>query len=179
MDFFVLIVNRGDALALERAKRLGVAASLVAWGRGEGSRETYDAGLLETVGGAEPDLVVLLGWMHVLSAGFVARFPQLLNLHPAFLPLEPALDAVTMPDGSVIRAFRGAQSVDDALAAGAGWIGATVHRVGVAVDRGDVLARAPLRVLEDESRQALDARLHTLEHEVVVNALRRWSWEMT
>ena len=178
-DVQALVVNRGDALALERAKRLGVAACLVAWRRGEESRESYDARLLETVVATEPDLVVLLGWMHVLSAGFVARFPQLLNLHPAFLPLDPALDAVTMPDGSVIRAFRGAQSVDDALAAGSGWIGATVHRVGVAVDRGDVLARAPLRALEGEPRQALDARLHTLEHEVVVNALRRWAWEMT
>jgi len=177
IDVQKLVVNRADAFALERAKRLGVAASVVAWKRGAESREAYDARLLDAVAATEPDVVVLLGWLHVLSAGFVARFPQLVNLHPAFLPLDSVLDAVTMPDGSVIRALRGLSAVDDALAAGAGWIGATVHRVGVSVDRGEVLARAPLRLVEGESREALDARLHTLEREVVATALRRWSWE--
>jgi len=174
-----LVVSRADAFALERAKRLGVDASVVAWNRGVESREAYDARLLDAVAATEPDVVVLLGWLHVLSAGFVARFSQLINLHPAFLPLDPVLDSVTMPDGSVIRARRGASAVDDALAAGAGWIGATVHRVGVAVDRGDVLARAPLRLVAGEPREALDVRLHSLERDVVETALRRWGWEQS
>jgi phosphoribosylglycinamide formyltransferase-1 len=177
LDVRALIVSRGDAFALERARRLGVAAAVVAWERGRESRESYDVRLLDAVAATEPDVVLLLGWLHVLSMSFVTRFPQLVNLHPAFLPLDPALDGITMPDGSVIPAFRGIRAVDDALAAGVGWIGATAHRVGVAVDRGDVLARRPLRLVDGEPRSALDARLHSLEHEVVAIALRRWSWE--
>ena len=178
LEVTALMVDRASAFALERARRLGVAASAIVWRRSEESRESYDARLLDAVAATEPEVVVLLGWMHVLGAAFVARFPQLLNLHPAFLPLDPVFDWVTMPDGGVSAAFRGVRAVDDALAAGADWIGASVHRVGFAVDRGELLARAPLRLAPGEPRAALDARLHALEHEVVATALRRWCWEM-
>ena len=62
-----------------------------------------------------PDLVLLLGWMHLLSDGFVATFPELINLHPAFLPLDPQRDDVVFPDGAQTAAFRGAYAVRDAL----------------------------------------------------------------
>ncbi len=172
-----LVVNRAGAFALERARTAGVPDEAVLWARGSESRDDYDARVLDAVARTNPELVLLLGWMHVLPAPFVARFPQTLNLHPAFLPLDPQADAVTMPDGHLQPAFRGARAVDEALAAGARWIGATVHRLGVAVDRGEVLARAPLALRPGESREALDARLHALEHRVLATAIRRWSWE--
>jgi phosphoribosylglycinamide formyltransferase-1 len=177
LDVRALVSDRPGALALERASRLGIPSSAVVWRRSEEAREEYDARLLDAVAATEPELVILLGWMHVLPASFVARFPQLLNLHPAFLPLDPLVDSVTMPDGSVNPAFRGGHAIEDALAASAGWAGASVHRVGVAVDRGEVLARAPLQLAPGESRETLDGRLHALEHEVVATALCRWSWE--
>lgn len=172
-----LIVNRAGAYALERAAAAGVPGSVIAWDRAHESREAYDARVLEAVAATEPQLVLLLGWMHVLPAPFIARFPQTLNLHPAFLPLDPTRDTVTMPDGSEIPAFRGGRALDDALAAGSGWAGASVHRVGVAVDRGEVLARAPLFLVPAEERAVLDQRLHALERSVVAIALRRWAWE--
>ena len=172
-----LVANRGDAFALERAAAAGIATHVVAWDRLERSRETYDAALLQAVAATEPELVLLLGWMHVLAPPFVARFPEMLNLHPAFLPLDPAADAVTMPDGERIAAYRGAHALRDALAAGSRWAGATVHRVSVAVDRGEVLARAPLTIEPAEPRAALEERLHALERRVVRTAVRRWSWE--
>ncbi len=172
-----LVANRPQAFALERAAVLGVPSTLVAWDRRAETREAFDARVLAAVAAYEPELVLLLGWMHVLPATFVARFPEMLNVHPAFLPLDPAVDEVTLPDFTRSPAFRGAHPVDDALAAGARWIGATVHRVGVSVDRGAVLARAPLALAEGESREALDERLHALERAVVRTAIRRWFWE--
>lgn len=177
LDVTALVVNREAAFVRERASAAGVPAQLVAWQRGDESRETYDSRVLTAVAATEPEIVLLLGWMHVLPPAFLARFPQVVNIHPAFLPLDPALDRITMPDGVVIRAFRGARAVDDALAEDSPWIGATVHRVGVAVDRGQVLARAPLAVTADEDRAALDERLHALERLVLLTAIHRWCWE--
>jgi phosphoribosylglycinamide formyltransferase-1 len=175
LDVTALVVNRAGAGALARARRLGVPAQLVAWDRATESRAGYDARMIEAVGATEPELVLLLGWMHVLSATFVERFPETLNLHPAYLPLEPAADVVCFPDGSESPVFRGAHPVDDALRAGSVWIGASVHRAGPAVDRGAVLARAPLQLRPGESRESLDARVHTLEREIVAEAIRTWA----
>lgn len=173
LDVTALVVNHAGAYVRERARRLEIAEELVV--RGETSREAYDARLLETVAGTKPDLVLLLGWMHVLAADFVERFPEILNLHPAYLPLDPSADDVKLPDRSTQRVYRGRHAVDDALRDGARWIGASVHRVELSVDRGAVMARAALRVVPGEGREALEARLHALEREVVAEALLRWS----
>jgi len=177
LDVQALICNRAGAFVLERAARALVPGNLVAWNRQLGSRDTYDARVLRAVEETRPDLVLLLGWMHVLPPDFVARFPEALNVHPAFLPLDARRDAVTMPDGTVIPAFRGPKAVDDAFAAGVFWGGASVHRLGVAVDRGEVLARAPLRREPQETKEQFFTRLHALEHRVMHAAIRRWSYE--
>jgi len=177
LDIGGLIVNRAGAFARERAVAAGVLASVVVWDRSRELRDAYDARVLDAVASTEPQLVLLLGWMHVLPATFITRFTETLNLHPAFLPLDPTRDTVTMPDGTAIPAFRGGHALDDALAVNSGWAGASVHRVGVAVDRGEVLARAPIALIPGEARTALDERLHALERSVVTIALRRWAWE--
>ncbi|MBC5798828.1 MAG: GNAT family N-acetyltransferase [Candidatus Eremiobacteraeota bacterium] len=177
LEVAALVTNRTSAFALQRAARAGIAANAIVWDRSNESRETYDDRVLAAVAATEPDLVLLLGWMHVLPASFIARFAHILNLHPAYLPVDPAEDITTMPDGTLLPAFRGARALDDALAAGSPWAGATVHRVGIAVDRGTVLARAPLRLEPDEPRDALNERLHALERRVVATGIRRWSWE--
>jgi len=120
--------------------------------------------------------VLLLGWMHVLPATFVARFPQTLNLHPAFLPLDPSANDVTMPDGTVLPAYRGAHAFRDAVDAGSAWSGATVHRLGVAIDRGEVMARAPFGLCCSDADADADA-LREIEARVVPTALRRWHLE--
>ncbi|GAC1313419.1 MAG: hypothetical protein NVS2B3_04130 [Vulcanimicrobiaceae bacterium] len=175
LDVTALVVNRSDAFAATRAREGGIAVREAIWNRATETRTAYDERLLATVAATEPELVLLLGWMHVLAPPFIARFPELLNVHPAFLPLDPAADRVTMPDGSSLPAYRGAHAFDDALAARSAWAGATMHRVGVAVDRGAVLARAPLPL--DGAPSDLERRLHALEHRVVVDAIRRWTWE--
>ncbi len=177
LDVNALVANKASAFALERATRANVATEVVVWDRAHEAREAYDARIAAAVAAHEPDLVLLLGWMHVLSAPFIARFPQMLNLHPAYLPLTDGEDVVTMPDGSRLPAFRGAHAIDDALASGLGWAGVSVHRVTPVVDRGAVLARMPLELRAAESRAALDERLHALERRVVATAIKRWSWE--
>ncbi len=177
LDVRALVVNRADAYALQRAAAAGVRAETLVWHRRAESREAFDRRVFAAVEASDPELVLLLGWMHVLPEAFVARFGEMLNIHPAFLPLDPELDAITMPDGSAIPAFRGAHAIDDALAAGVPWAGASVHRVGVAVDRGEVLARVPLRRLKGEDREALMERVHAAEHRVLHTAIRRWAYE--
>ncbi len=177
LDVAALVVNRPRAFALERAALAGIPATALVWERGSESRDAYDDRLLRVVAETEPHLLLLLGWMHVLSVPFVARFPEALNVHPAFLPLDPAADTVTMPDGTSIAAFRGAHAFDDALAAGSPWAGASMHRVGVAVDRGDLMARLPLALEPGLGRDPQFERLQALERQVVATAIRRWAFE--
>lgn len=172
-----IVVNNPRAYAIERARAAGVAVTVLPWKRGEESRAGYDARLLEAVTAMRPEMVLLLGWMHLLDDPFVRAFPNLLNLHPAFLPLDPHRDDVVLPDGLRIAAFRGARAVRDALAAGSRWVGATVHAVTPATDRGPVLVRKPLRVEAGEDEAQVMARLHPLEHRLVASAIMRCLYE--
>jgi phosphoribosylglycinamide formyltransferase-1 len=178
VEIVALVSNDTGAYAIERARAAGVArVHVVEWRRKEETRAQYDERLLEAVRSEEPDLVLLLGWMHLLSDAFVAAFPEMFNLHPAFLPLDPSCDDVGLPDGTRIAAFRGHHAVHDALAAGSRWVGATVHRVTPATDRGPVLARKPLRVEAGEEEASLMERLHAVEHRLVKAAITRWLFE--
>ena len=177
LDLIALVSNDPGAYALERARLAGVPARVVAWERAGESRAAYDARLLDTVEALRPELVVLLGWMHLLSPQFVAAFPDLLNLHPAFLPLDPRRDDVCMPDGTRVPAFRGAHAVRDALAAASAWTGATLHRVTADTDRGPVFARRPLRIEAGEDEAQLMPRVHAIEHRLVPAGITRWLFE--
>ncbi len=177
IEIVALVSNDARAYAIERARAAGVGVHVVEWRRKEEVRARYDERLLEAVRFEKPDLVLLLGWMHLLSDAFVAAFPQMLNLHPAFLPLDPRCDDVGLPDGTRISAFRGPHAVRDALAAGSRWVGATVHRVTPATDRGPVLARKPLRVGAGEQEACVMERLHAVEHRLVKAAVTRWLFE--
>ncbi|HEY6327110.1 MAG TPA: GNAT family N-acetyltransferase [Candidatus Cybelea sp.] len=177
LDVVGLVANNESAYAIERARVAGVLATVVSWDRERESRAEYDARLLAAARTPEPDLVLLLGWMHLLSSSFVAAFPELLNLHPAFLPLDPARDDVVLPDGSRMPAFRGARAVRDARNASSAWVGATLHRVTGATDRGPVMARKPLRVNPGEEEAQLMERVHEIERGVVRAGITRWLYE--
>jgi phosphoribosylglycinamide formyltransferase 1 len=177
LELAALVSNKPEAFALERARRAGIPAIVLPWLRNEQSRDRYDVALRDAVAQFDPQLVLLLGWMHLLDPAFVEAFPEMLNIHPAFLPLDPSRDSVGMPDGTIVPAFRGPRAVRDALAAGSMWTGASVHEVTVDTDRGRVLARKPLRVDKGEDEDPLLARLHRIEHILVATAIRRWLFE--
>lgn len=177
IEIAALFGNNLHAFALVRARDSGIPSHAIVWDRREESRESYDARLLEAAKAEEPDLVLLLGWMHLLSDSFVRAFPDMLNLHPAFLPLDPSRDDVVMPDGTRSAVFRGPRAVRDALRASSTWVGATLHRVTEATDRGPVLARKPLRVQNGEDEDRLMDRVHVLERGVVREGITRWLFE--
>jgi phosphoribosylglycinamide formyltransferase 1 len=177
LDLVALVSNKANAYALERAASAGVRPVALPWIRSEESREAYDQRLYKAVHALEPQLVLLLGWMHLLSPQFVEGFPAMLNVHPAFLPLDPARDVVVLPDGSTMAAFRGAHAVADAIAAGASWVGASVHEVTMQTDRGRILVRKPMRIHPGEEEAGALERLHPIEHRAVDQAVRVWLYE--
>ncbi len=172
-----VVTNVADAFVRERARRAGIAEDAVVWRRGEESRAAYDGRVIDAVAASDPDLVLLLGWMHLLPAAFVARFPATLNVHPAFLPFDPGADDVTMPDGSHIPAFRGARALEATVAAGVPWSGVSVHSITAEADRGTIFVRTPLALADGTSVDGLRSRIHPLEHAAVERAIRRWSFE--
>jgi phosphoribosylglycinamide formyltransferase 1 len=138
-----------DAPALERGRELGLPTVTVPFDAGD--RAIWERELTDTVAASGAELVVLAGFMRVLSATFLARWPErVVNVHPSLLP-----------------AFRGAHAVDDALAAGATTTGVSVHLVDELVDHGPVLAQEPVDVLPGDTRTTLLERLHAVEHRLL------------
>ncbi|HUY11762.1 MAG TPA: GNAT family N-acetyltransferase [Candidatus Dormibacteraeota bacterium] len=177
IEIVAVLSNRSASHALVRAREANVSNVIEAvWDRRNESREAYDRRLLDIVAQFAPEGVLLLGWMHLLGAPFVEHFPELLNLHPAYLPHDPSANEVTLPDGSVQPAFRGAHAVRDALAVGSRWVGASVHRVTAATDRGEVLVRRALECTAARTEDSVFAALRPIEHRVTVEATRLWCY---
>ncbi|TAM61856.1 phosphoribosylglycinamide formyltransferase [bacterium] len=175
LDLRLVLSNRAGAFGLERARRAGIAARVEVWDRRGGQgRDAYDARVLGAVRASGAELVLLLGWMHVLPPAFVKSFAAVVNIHPALLPEDPAADVVAVPGGALIPAFRGAHALRDAVAAGLGWAGATCHLVTPEVDRGPVLAREPMALNPGEPEAEALQRLHSVEHRVLVAGIARW-----
>ncbi len=155
-----VISNKRDAFGLERAQRANVPA-IVKLKAKEQDRRAYDAELADLVASYQPDWVVLAGWMRVLSSAFLDRFPRrVVNLHPA-LP----------------GAFPGTHAIDRAYAAHrAGEIdrtGVMVHLVpDEGVDDGPVLAQEIISIDHDDTLESLEARIHAVEHRLLVAALK-------
>ncbi|HEY4439943.1 MAG TPA: GNAT family N-acetyltransferase [Candidatus Elarobacter sp.] len=177
LDVVALITNDAHAGAIGIARDHDVSTVPLVWERSEESRAQYDARVIEAIRRLQPDLVLLLGWMHLLPAEFLARFPHTLNVHPSFLPFDPTADEVVMPDGTVNPALRGAHALRDALRQGLRWSGATVHRVTALTDRGAVLVRTPMPTDGATTEPELRERVRPLEFAAVTQAIRRWAWE--
>ena len=177
LEVAAVIANKAGVGALAAARDHGAGAISAVWDRAHESRSAYDARVIEAVAAMEPELVLLLGWMHLLPPAFLQRFPETINLHPAFLPLDPAADEVIAPDGTSIPALRGAHALRDALRDGIPWTGATVHYVTGATDRGAVLVRVPVPAGDAATEEALLARVRPAEFGAVPAAIRRWTFE--
>jgi phosphoribosylglycinamide formyltransferase-1 len=147
--------DKADAGALERARAAGVETAVFA-GEDYEDREARDEALARWIEGLEADLVVLAGYMQLLSPGFVARFPnRVVNVHPALLPSFPGLDAV-----------------GQALEYGVRTTGVSVHFVDEGVDSGPVILQAPVTVPADRDRDALEEEIHRTEHSLYPQAIR-------
>jgi phosphoribosylglycinamide formyltransferase-1 len=156
-----VVSDRADARALQRADHSGIPDVHVGK-RPDETRADYDARLADVVSGFDPDHVVLLGWMRILTMSFLGWFPgMVINLHPA-LPGELAgTDAIERAYAEFQRGERTSTGV-------------MVHLVpNEDVDSGPVLGTAVVPIEIDDTLAALEARIHTSEHQLVVATLAR------
>jgi phosphoribosylglycinamide formyltransferase 1 len=153
-----VISNKADAEGLAFAKEHDIATAVVdhkAFAGEPKPREAFDAALMAEIDQYQPHLVVLAGFMRILTPGFVAHYEgRLINIHPSLLP-----------------AFTGLNTHARAIEAGCKFAGATVHRVTAELDHGPILAQAVVPVLPDDTADTLAARVLTQEHLIYPKAV--------
>lgn len=152
-----VISNRPGAAGLQLAQSLGVATQVLDH-RAFETREAFDAALMQLIDGHQPALVVLAGFMRILTPGFVDHYAgRLINIHPSLLP-----------------AFTGLNTHQRAIDAGCVEAGCTVHQVTAELDHGPILAQAVVPVLPDDTADTLAARVLVQEHRLYPQAVRGW-----
>ncbi|SHG42313.1 phosphoribosylglycinamide formyltransferase [Massilia sp. CF038] len=150
-----VISNKEEAGGLEFARSHGIATAVVP-NKAYASREAFDAALQEAIDVFAPDLVVLAGFMRILTPGFVAHYEgRMLNIHPSLLPLFPGL-----------------HTHRQALAAGVARHGASVHFVTAELDHGPVVDQAAVDVMPGDTEDTLAARVLVQEHQLYPRAIR-------
>lgn len=154
-EIAVVVSNRPGVPALARAERAGVASAVVEH-RGL-AREEFEDQLLAVLAAHEVEAVVLAGFMRVLTAHFVDRFPlRILNTHPSLLP-----------------AFPGANAAAQAIAHGVKLSGATIHFVDTSLDGGPIIAQVAVPVEPTDDAATLQARIQVEEHQLLPQVVRR------
>jgi phosphoribosylglycinamide formyltransferase 1 len=148
--------DRDGITGLRRAEEAGVPTFVVPLGAGD-DRDAWNRALADRVASGQPDLVVLAGFMKIVSPDFLDRFPQrVVNTHPALLP-----------------AFPGSRAVQQTLAYGAKVTGVTVHLVDPGVDTGPVIAQAVVPVLDGDDELSLHERIKSVERVLLVETVGR------
>lgn len=155
-ELVVVAGNRADAHAFERARRAGIPVEHVDPELYE-DRDEYDAELARRISAYDVDLVVGAGYLRLLSGAFLARFPDLINVHPSLLP-----------------EFKGLRAVERALESGASRTGVTVHYVTEEVDSGPVISQEEVPIRAGDDADALLQRLHPVEHRLLVEAVAEY-----
>ncbi len=154
VDLRAVICNEPGAPGIERAREAGYEVAIVHH-RDFSARERFDAALADAIDPFDPELVVLAGFMRILTPGFVRRYAgRLINIHPSLLPELPGLDTHTR-----------------AIAAGAEVHGATVHFVTGELDGGPIIAQARVPVLAQDDPDTLAARVLEREHVILPRTL--------
>ncbi|HEY9851759.1 MAG TPA: phosphoribosylglycinamide formyltransferase [Leptolyngbyaceae cyanobacterium] len=150
----VVIYNNPDAKVVERAKRWGVPAILLNH-REYQKREYLDAKIVETFQQFDVELVIMAGWMRIITPVLIDAFPnRLINIHPSLLP-----------------SFKGIRGVEQALEAGVKITGCTVHLVVPEVDSGPILMQAAVPILPDDTPETLHDRIQVQEHKILPKAI--------
>ena len=183
VEIALVVSNNASAYGLQRALKHGLPTIYLPWGqhtadaqliapkKGEMSEsETRLTALLRLF---RVDLIVLAGWMRILSAPFLAQFPRrIINLHPALMPDDGTGSTYTTKNGTTIPVFRGLHAVKQALDAGVKVTGSTVHYVTPEVDAGPVICRQEVAVQPEDTEESLHERVKAVEHHLVVEAVK-------
>ena len=151
----LLVCDNPKAAVIGRAKRAGTDVFLIRRGDFASSRDFYDR-IAQRLEEARIDLIVLAGFMRMLSPEFVQRFKfRILNIHPAILP-----------------SFKGLYGIKDAFDYGVKITGVTVHLVDEDMDHGPIILQAPVRIDEADTLETLEAKIHKIEHKLYPEAVR-------
>ncbi len=154
-DIVLVFSNNKDAFALVRAKKNNIKAVFMDPTR-YSSREKYDSKIIEMLEEEKIDLVVLAGYMLLLSQEFVHRFKnKILNIHPALLP-----------------SFKGTHGIKDAYQYGVKVTGVTVHFVDEDLDRGPIILQEAVDIDPDDSVEELEGKIHKVEHKIYPEAVK-------
>ena len=154
IEIVLVVSSSAEAFGLERARAAGIPTEVVRLEGGD--RAARDRVLADVVEGSRPDLVVLAGWMSILTSAFLDRFPdRVINLHPSLLPSFPGLHAI-----------------EQALEWGVRLTGVTVHYAEEVVDGGPPILQEPVPVIYGDTPESLRERIREAEHRVVPEAVR-------
>lgn len=150
-----VISNKADAYGLQRAEKAGIEHQVLSYANFT-SREQYDQALKEIIDEQQPDLVILAGFMRILSAHFVEHYAnKMLNIHPSLLPK-----------------YKGLNTHQRVLDAGEKEHGCSVHFVTPELDDGPVILQATVEVKDDDTAATLAQRVHEQEHHIYPQAIR-------
>ncbi len=153
LDLCVVFSNKPDAYGLVRAEKAGIPTACIEHGDYP-DRESFDRAVIDKLDPLEPELIVLAGFMRILSPAFVNRYEgRILNIHPALLPRYPGLN-----------------THQRVLDAGDEWHGSTVHFVTEELDGGPRILQGRLRVDPTESAEELQHRVQAVEHQIYPEA---------
>ncbi|MDJ0709764.1 MAG: phosphoribosylglycinamide formyltransferase [Woeseiaceae bacterium] len=153
LDLCLVFSNKPDAFGLERARKAGIPTACIEHGDFD-ERESFDRSVAEIIDAARPDLIILAGFMRILSPWFVEHYEgKVLNIHPALLPKYPGLN-----------------THQRALDAGEEWHGSTVHFVTEELDGGPRILAGRLRVDPEETPEELQRRVQAIEHQIYPQA---------
>ena len=155
LDISLVMSNKPDAFGLERAAKANIETAVVKH-QDFDSRLAFDQALIERIDDANPDVVILAGFMRILTEDFVNHYQnRLLNIHPSLLPKYP-----------------GTNTHQRAIDAGDKWHGASIHFVVPEVDAGPIVLQGRLRLNDNDTSQTLQKRIHLIEHKLYPLALK-------
>ncbi|MGI9057353.1 MAG: phosphoribosylglycinamide formyltransferase [Ktedonobacteraceae bacterium] len=169
VEIALVVSNNAHAYGLQRALKHTVPVIYMPWSQ----REECELRLTSLLQLFNADLIILAGWMRILSGAFLEQFPdRVINLHPALLPDDGMGHSYITQDGTEIPVFRGLHAVRQALDAGVKVTGSTVHYVTPEVDAGPVICREEVAIEPDDTEEQLHERLKSVEHRLIVKAVR-------
>ena len=153
----VVIYNEPNAFAKQRAEKFGIPAILVNH-RDYKSRQALDRGIIDILDQYHVDLVIMAGWMRIVTEVLIEAFPErILNIHPSLLP-----------------SFKGIHAIEQAFNYGVKITGCTVHLLSLEVDSGKILKQAAVPVLPEDSLEDLQKRIQVQEHIIYPEAIAEY-----
>ncbi len=151
----LVVSDNPEAYALKRAQEAGIK-TFVLEAKAFKSREEYDKKVMEQLCAAKIELIVLAGFMRLLSDHFVDEYyGRIINIHPALLP-----------------SFKGTRGIKDAFDCGVKVTGVTVHFVNKELDAGPIILQSPVEIMKDDTLETLEEKIHKIEHRLYPEAVR-------